>query len=233
VIVVALLAVAAWLVRIDRWSSPAMGPLTASGTTEADEVFVAAEVAGRIVSLPFEEGARVRAGDVIATLDDSLLRLQITQADPATQRQLQILLDKYTLRAPNDGVVTRVPVRVGETALPGQPLLALADLRRPKVTLYVLERDLGGVRVGQPVIVTSDPFPDRSFHGVVTSINPRAEFTPRNVQTQRDRLNLVVGVKVRVDNPDYALKPGMPVDATFQPLDDVVAEPAPSPAVPH
>jgi HlyD family secretion protein len=52
----------------------------------------------------------------------------------------------------------------------------------------------------------------------VTSTNPRAEFTPRNVQTQRDRLNLVFGVQVRVDNPEMALKPGMPVDARFAPL---------------
>ncbi len=52
---------------------------------------------------------------------------------------------------------------------------------------------------------------------MVTSTNPRAEFTPRNVQTQADRLNLVFGVKIRVDNPDMALKPGMPADVIFAP----------------
>ncbi|MFN8636915.1 MAG: HlyD family efflux transporter periplasmic adaptor subunit [Chloroflexota bacterium] len=220
-----VLGVASWL-AYDTWRlGQGGGPLTASGTTEADEVLVSSEVAGRILSLPFEEGARVRAGDVVATLDDALLRLQMTQVDAATQRQLDIQLDKYVLRAPADGVVTRVPARIGETALPGQPLLAFADLRRLKVTVYVLERDLGGVRVGQPVLVTADPFPNQTFSGVVTSINQRAEFTPRNVQTQRDRLNLVFGVKVRVENPTYALKPGMPIDATFQPLDELTPEP--------
>ena len=73
-------------------------------------------------------------------------------------------------------------------------------------------------RVGQEVAVTADPFPGRSFSGVVTSTNQRAEFTPRNVQTQRDRLNLVFGVKIRVDNPRGELKPGMPADATFASL---------------
>ena len=71
------------------------------------------------------------------------------------------------------------------------------------------------------MLVTADPFPSQTFHGMVTSINQRAEFTPRNIQTQRDRLNLVFGVKVQVDNPAYALKPGMPIDATFQLLDEV------------
>ena len=78
--------------------------------------------------------------------------------------------------------------------------------------------DVGQVRVGQAVAVTADPFPDRVFYGVVVSTNQRAEFTPRNVQTQRDRLNLVFGVKIRVDNPQGELKPGMPADATFSPL---------------
>ena len=192
------------------------GPLTASGTVEADEVLVGAEVAARIVALPADEGRSVQAGDVLARLDDQLPRLQYQQADPATQRQLQVQLDRYTVRAPFAGVVTRVPVRVGEIASPGETLAAVADLGHLKLTLYVLERDLASVVVGQSVAVTADPFPGRTFSGVVTSINSSAEFTPRNVQTQRDRLNLVFGVKVRVDNPGGALKPGMPVDATFQ-----------------
>jgi HlyD family secretion protein len=71
------------------------------------------------------------------------------------------------------------------------------------------------VQVGQPVSVTADPFPGRTFPGTVSSLNSRAEFTPRNVQTQRDRLNLVFGVNLRVANPDRLLKPGMPVDVVF------------------
>jgi hypothetical protein len=65
------------------------------------------------------------------------------------------------------------------------------------------------------VEVRVDSFPGRVFVGRVASIAGEAEFTPRNVQTQEERVNLVFAIKVRISNPDYALKPGMPADATF------------------
>jgi HlyD family secretion protein len=71
------------------------------------------------------------------------------------------------------------------------------------------------VTIGQTVSLRADSFPDRVFAGQVRMIATRAEFTPRNVQTQKDRQNLVFGVTVRVPNPDVALKAGLPVDATF------------------
>lgn len=209
-----LIGLAWWGVEAWRAALPP-GPLTASGTVEADEVLVGSEVAGRVVALHAEEGRSVSAGEALARLDDALVQLQLSQADPALRRQLELQAERYVLRAPLSGVVTRVLARPGEVVAPGQTVLAVADLSRLKLSLYVLERDLGRVRVGQRVELTADPFPGRVFVGTVASINPRAEFTPRNVQTQRDRLNLVFGVKVRVDNPDGALKPGMPVDAVF------------------
>jgi multidrug resistance efflux pump len=205
-----------WALTTQPWIRAA-GPLTASGTLEADEILVGTEVSGRILGLA-REGDAIEANTVVARLDDSMVRLQIRQSDAATQQQLAIQADKYLLRSPISGVVTRVPVHTGEVAAPGQTVVAVADLSTLDMMAYVLERDLGQVRVGQEVTVTADPFPDRAFYGVVVSTNQRAEFTPRNVQTQRDRLNLVFGVKVRVENPDGALKPGMPADATFSPL---------------
>ena len=195
------------------WTQPE-GPLTASGTLEADEVLVAFEISGRIVDL-VQEGQEVQAGEVVARLDDALIQVQILQANTAALQQLQVQADRYQLRTPIGGVVTRVPMHTGEVVTPGQTVIAVADLTTLDLTAYVLERDLGEVRVGQPVTVSADPFPGRTFAGVVTSTNQSAEFTPRNVQTQADRLNLVFGVKVRVDNPDMALKPGMPADVTF------------------
>ena len=216
---VLLLAVAAtvWWLSSTNWTLPWAQPvttLTASGTLEADEILVGFEVAGRIVEL-VQEGQTVQADEVVARLDDSLIQLQIIQATLAARQQLEIQADRYQLRSPISGVVTRVPMHIGEVVSPGQTVVAVADLANLELTAYVLERDLGQVRVGQEVTVTADPFPGRTFRGVVTSTNPRAEFTPRNVQTQADRLNLVFGVKVRVENPDMALKPGMPADATF------------------
>lgn len=198
------------------WVAPA-GPLIASGTLEADEVLVGAEVLGRIVAMA-QEGDPVQADEVVMQLDDSLIQLQLHQANLAVRQQLEIQADRFRLRTPISGVVTRAPMHVGETVTPGQTALAVADLTSLRLTVYVLERDLGQVQIGQRVAVTADPFPGRSFPGVVTATNPRAEFTPRNVQTQADRLNLVFGVKVRVENPEGLLKPGMPADAHFPSL---------------
>jgi HlyD family secretion protein len=216
-VLAAAVGVAGWWALTARPWVRAAGPLVVSGTLEADEVLVGTEVSGRVLGLA-REGDAVEANAVVARLDDALVRLQIRQSDAATQQQLAIQADKYLLRSPISGVVTRVPMHAGEVAAPGQTVVAVADLSNLDLMAYVLERDLGQVRIGQAVSVTADPFPDRVYPGVVVSTNQRAEFTPRNVQTQRDRLNLVFGVKIRVENPDGSLKPGMPADATFSPL---------------
>jgi HlyD family secretion protein len=187
--------------------------LTASGTLESDDVLISSEVSGRLVQLA-QEGQTINAGSEVARLDDELLQVQLRQAD----QQLLVQAARYGVTSPIGGVITRVPMHVGEVVTPGQTIAAVADLRALRLTVYVLERDLGLVQVGQAVAVSVDPFPGRAFPGVVTSTNQRAEFTPRNVQTQRDRLNLVFGVKIRVENPVLALKPGMPADATFAAL---------------
>ena len=213
----ALIAVALWAYYAGGWRLPwgeESASLTASGTLEADEVLIAPEVAGRIMELA-QEGQSVEADGVLARLDDSLIQVQITQATLAARQQLEVQAARYLLRSPISGVVTRVPMHIGEVVTPGQTVAAVANLTTLDLTAYVVERDLGSVRIGQQVAVTVDPFPGRVFRGVVTSTNPRAEFTPRNVQTQADRLNLVFGVKIRVDNPDLALKPGMPADVSF------------------
>jgi len=213
--VLVLAALAWWGAETWRVMQPA-GPLVASGTVEADEVLIASEVGGRLVEVLAEEGRRVSTGDVLARLDDSLAQLQVAQAvDAAVRRERELQAARYVLRAPAPGVVTRVPMKAGEVVAPGQTVAAVANLMRLRLTVYVREAELGKVQIGQPLAVTADPFPGRVFDGQVTAINQHAEFTPRNVQTQRDRLNLVFGVRARVENPDGALKPGMPVDARF------------------
>lgn len=194
----------------------AAGQLTASGTIEADEVAVAAEAPGRVVELLVDEGHRVAAGQTVARLDDSLIQVQLKQADVAQRQLLETQLDRLTLRAPIGGQVLKRLVNRGEVVGAGAPLVTVANQEQLRLTVYVLERELGRVRVGQPVLVRADPFPGRDFPGEVQSIATRAEFTPRNVQTPRDRQALVFAVKVRVPNPGGDLKAGLPVDATFQ-----------------
>jgi multidrug efflux pump subunit AcrA (membrane-fusion protein) len=120
---------------------------------------------------------------------------------------------KFILRAPIAGLVLERPVHVGEVALPGAPLMTLADLDHMTLTVYVPEDQLGRVYVGQPVSVTVDAYAGRTFLGSVIYIADEAEFTPRNVQTREERVNMVFAVRVALPNPDHALKPGMPADA--------------------
>lgn len=128
---------------------------------------------------------------------------------------LRVQVDKFVLQAPISGLVLERPVHVGEVALPGSPLMTLADLDRVTLIVYVPEDQLGRVQLGQPVTVTVDAYPDRTFRGTVAFIASQAEFTPKNVQTREERVSMVFAVKVRLPNPDHALKPGMPADAVL------------------
>ena len=87
-----------------RWSAEqGLTALVASGTVEADEILIGSEVAGRLVELPVVEGQAVRATDVLARLDSSLVEPQITQSDPALRRQLELQADKYGYGHPCPG----------------------------------------------------------------------------------------------------------------------------------
>ncbi|MHB0870674.1 MAG: biotin/lipoyl-binding protein, partial [Chloroflexota bacterium] len=108
-----------------QFAAPTSRGIVASGTIESEEVSIAAELPGRVVQLLVEEGDRVRAGDVLVKLDDSLQQLQLRMS-PMSERQLQELqLSKMTLRSPMDGIVARRSIRVGEMASPGSTLMAV------------------------------------------------------------------------------------------------------------
>jgi HlyD family secretion protein len=82
--------------------------------------------------------------------------------------------------------------------------------------IYVTEKELGRVRLGDGAEVNIDAFPDKAFAGKVTFISPEAEFTPKNIQTKEDRVKLVFGVKVEIENREGLLKPGLPADAVIR-----------------
>jgi HlyD family secretion protein len=142
---------------------------------------------------------------------------QVRQAE-ATVRLVDAQIAQLTLTAPMDGIVTSRSVQAGETATAGSPLLTIANLDELTLVIYIPENRVGQVGVGQEAQVTVDSFPSQVFVGHVASIAGKAEFTPRNVQTQEERVNLVFAVKVSIPNPDLRLKPGMPADATIESL---------------
>jgi HlyD family secretion protein len=131
-------------------------------------------------------------------------------------RMARIRLGYTVLHAPFDGMILVRQAELGEVVTAGSPIVTLADLNHIWVRVYVPETDLGRVRWGQNVIVRADTYPGRQYQGRVSFIASEAEFTPKSVQTQKERVTLVYRVKVDVENPNLELKPGMPADAYIQ-----------------
>jgi HlyD family secretion protein len=139
-------------------------------------------------------------------------RGQLSQAESALALA-RSRLKEARIEAPRSGIVLRKNLEVGEIANPGVSILTLVDPAEVWVRAYVPEEDVGRIKVGDPARVRVDSYPGRVFAGRIGEIASEAEFTPRNVQTKKERVNLVFRIKVVVDNRDGILKPGMPADA--------------------
>lgn len=308
------LAVAASAYGAWRWpslfgSAGVPERIVVSGNIEAHEsVLSVTQVQAPIVYLPFDEGARVLRGTVLARLDDRLYRRQVdidratlavqsaqvdanrstlaaasssvvsdrfdltqkqldyTRADTLAKHQAvsqqardlaltareqsaaqlahdqalvnaarnavvlaaanveaaraKLALDETTLsyaelRAPFDGVITVREAELGQLAGPGVALLTLDELDHVWLRAYVNETDVGRIRLGQPVDVTTDAYPAKTYRGRVSFISPRAEFTPKTVETHAQRVTLVYRVRIDIDNPTHELLPGMPADGSI------------------
>ena len=168
------------------------------------------EVAAEGVDVAEARLAELQAGPSPEEVDVAQARVAQAQAGVDA---LQTQLDMMTLSAPMSGVVTSRSAAEGEPALAGNTLMTVSNLDEVRLTIYVPETELGRVYLGQEVEVRVDAYPDRAFEGTVSYIAQEAEFTPRNVQTEEERVNMVFAVKVRLANPERLLKPGMPADA--------------------
>jgi HlyD family secretion protein len=142
------------------------------------------------------------------SVDRSMVREAQQDLDMA-----RIRLGYTVLRAPFTGVVLVREAELGEVVSPGTPIITLADLNRIWLRVYLPETDLGKVYWGQKVDVRTDTYPGKVYHGQVSVIASDAEFTPKSVQTEQERVTLVYRIKIDVENPNYELKPGMPADA--------------------
>ncbi|MBU5612245.1 HlyD family secretion protein [Geomonas azotofigens] len=292
--------------------------ITLSGNIEAHESVVGFKVPGRLAELPVEEGQLVKAGDVLARLDQSDYRQQVqideasvgtreaelglatagsrpqekkaaqqsvldAQADyelkrhdlqryqslyekdevsaqvrdtaaaalkrsqatleRAKQNYDQVLegvrkeqvdinraavrsarqalklsrikLSYTTLQAPITGVVLVRQAELGEVLTAGTPVATIADLDHLWMRGYLSETDLGRVKLGQVATVRTDTYPGKSYRGRVSFISSQAEFTPKSVETHKERVTLVYRIKIELENPGHELKPGMPADATL------------------
>jgi HlyD family secretion protein len=125
-------------------------------------------------------------------------------------------LDETTLIAPTTGIVLSKNIEPGEQVAPGTPVMTVGRLEEIWIRGYVPEYDLPRIKLGQKARVTVDGLKGKVFAGRLDFIAQEAEFTPKNVQTEKERVRLVYRVKVTVPNPDMILKPGMPADAVLE-----------------
>lgn len=223
------------------------GVLRLSGHIEVTETDLAFLAPGRIAAIKVEEGQEVKAGQVVAELDDQYLRQEVSAAEerekeakkivdglPARTRMTEVRVDAAkaehraaeallklarirlgyaTLTSPVNGIVLVRAAQPGEVVAVGAPVVTLGDLETVFFQGYLPATDLGRVRLGQKAAVTTDTFPGKEYAGTVAFISPRAEFTPKTVETYKERVTLVYRLRVRLANPNQELKPGMPAEA--------------------
>jgi HlyD family secretion protein len=121
-------------------------------------------------------------------------------------------LEDTVANAPVGGIVLSKSAEPGEVLAAGTTVVTIGDLDHPWMRGYINERDLGRVKIGSRVNVTTDSFPGKIYDGRVSFISSEAEFTPKQIQTEEERVKLVYRIKVEVDNPNQELKLNMPAD---------------------
>jgi HlyD family secretion protein len=126
--------------------------------------------------------------------------------------QAQTRLDYSVVSSPLSGIVLSKNIEPGEVVSAGTPVVTVGEVSQVFLRAYINETDLGRVKIGQKVKVTTDTFPGKSYEGRISFLAPQAEFTPKNIQTQKERVKLVYRIKVEIPNPQMELKPGMPAD---------------------
>lgn len=176
------------------------------------------------------ETARARLAEAQAALKSArsnLKKIEAAEQDVAAARAqvesaraalglAEIQLGYTELKAPFDGIVLSRNAEPGEVVSPGQEVLSISDLSSVDLKVFVDETEIGRVHPGQTVEVKIDTFPDKTYTGTVSFISPEGEFTPKIIQTRKERVKLVYLVKIRLANPNLELKTGMPADAWFR-----------------
>ena len=172
-----------------------------------------AEAAFKIAKASFQKATEnyllVKEGPRKEDIEDA--RAQVGQAR-ASVKLNETQLSYTTLYSPISGVVLVKSGEMGEVVNPGTSIVTLADVKNIWLKAYIPETDLSRVKWGQEVIVTTDLHPKKEYRGKISFISSQAEFTPKQIQTEKERVTLVYRIKVDIPNPDRELKPGMPAD---------------------
>lgn len=208
---------------------------TYAGTVEATEVNISAKVPSTLKLVAVKEGQPVKEGDPLALLSGEDLRLAQDQAGVDYYRGIQLYksgsmtqetLDRLKsaklmanlkvewcdIRSPLNGTVLTQYHQPGEWVGTGTRLFTLANLKEVWCLIYVPQPMLVKLSTGQKLTATLPEMTDKTFTGTIAHISDQAEFTPKNVQTRKERARLVYSVKVVFPNPEGLLKPGMTLE---------------------
>ncbi len=211
------------------------------GTIEVTEVDVAPRVNSLIAERVVDEGALVKAGDVLYRLTCENYKVDAQKFTNDFRRAEKLLAtgnmspERYddfkknyensmlqiawcTVQAPIDGTILTKFHEAGEYVYTGDKLMAMGDLNDVWAYVYVDQPLLVDLSIGEDVTGYLPELHDKAIPGKIIHIKDEAEFTPKNVQTRKERTRLVYGVKIRFDNSEKLLKPGMPIEVRFKKL---------------
>lgn len=211
------------------------------GTIEVTETDVAARVSSQIAERVVDEGDIVKAGDILyrLTCENYLVNAEKATKDfmraekllasgnmPPEQYDMykrnyedaMLNIDWCTVRAPLDGTILTKFHEQGDYVSKGTKLMSMGDLNDVWAYIYVDQPLLVALTIGKDVTGYLPELHNKPIAGRIIRIKDEAEFTPKNVQTRKERTRLVYGVKVRFDNSEQLLKPGMPIEVRFKKL---------------
>ena len=184
--------------------------LVEEGPRKEDIAGARAQVAAAVQAVKLAEANRLELQRKEEEV--SQRRAAVDQAK-AQAGMTNVMLSDTVIRSPIDGVVLVKSAEPGEVLAAGTTVLTIGDIDHPWLRGYVSEQDLGRIKLGQAAEVTSDSFPGKRYKGRVSFIASDAEFTPKQIQTNEERVKLVYRIKIDVENPQRELKNNMPVEA--------------------
>ena len=178
----------------------------------------------RVEQINAQQGVVERTRAALKMAEANLLQIKQREQDLVTRRAdiersrasvalIDSQLADTIVSSPVDGVVLVKAADVGEVLAPGTTVVTVGDIDHPWLRGYINETDLGKVKLGAKARITTDSYPGKEYWGRVTFISSEAEFTPKQIQTQQERVKLVYRIKIEMENPKHELKSNMPADA--------------------
>lgn len=209
------------------------------GTIEVTEVDVAPRVSSLVGERVVDEGDLVKEGDVLYRLTCENYLVDATKATNDYERAKKLLAtgnmppEQYdsfrknyenaklnvewcTVRSPINGTILTKFHEAGDYVFTGTKLMAMGDLTDVWAYVYVDQPLLASLTIGQDVTGVLPELNSKLIPGRIIHIKDQAEFTPKNVQTRKERTRLVYGVKIKFDNSENLLKPGMPIEVRLK-----------------